>query len=456
MSLRWRWALGLGMVAALAIGLTTSAAIVSAKRQLQATVDVDLRERAVEVNRWAGALLTNGRNVPRRLQPRIIDFDAVVQAFDTDGTVVLRMGREGVAPPIEATDLAVLAGGRRSLIRDVRIDGTPYRMITLRVARATAYETGPLAFQIATDRSRVDTNLKALTRSLVLIGVVGVLLVAFTGWVLASRAVRPVEDLTEAAEQIAFTEQLDTGGQLDTSAPGEIGRLAAAFSSMLGALSASRHQQQRLVSDAGHEFRTPITALKTNLEILRRQGDSLSSRQRAELVEAAHSESNQLAALAAELVDLASDVHHTDEKITNLDLELLATEVANRHRRVGDRKIVVSGKGATVTGRRSQLERALGNLVDNGIKWASANVEIVLDGSTVTVIDDGPGVAEHEIQHIFERFYRSREARSTPGTGLGLAIVEHLVVAHGGTVFARNAQSGGAEVGFTLPVAHDP
>ena len=439
------------MVAALAIGLTTLAAIVSAERQLRGAVDTDLYERAAGVNRWAESLLTEGRHLPRRLPPRIVDFDAVVQAFDTTGAVVLRIGQEGVVPPVEAVDLAILAGDSRSSIRDVRIGGAPYRMITIRVQRPAGDRPALLAFQIATDLSRVDANLRALTRRLVTIGLIGVLFVGFTGWALASRTVRPISDLTDAAEQIASKERLDAGGQLDIAAPGEIGRLAGAFSSMLASLSASRREQQRLVSDAGHEFRTPITALKTNLEILRRQGDELSVEQRRELIDAALAESNQLADLATELVDLASDVHHTDEQIVEIDLGMLAAEVAGRYRQLGSKNVTVSGEGTTVGGRRSQLERALGNLVDNAIKWATGRVEIILDGATVTVSDDGPGIPEADVPHIFRRFYRTRDARSTPGSGLGLAIVEHLVGAHGGTVFAHNSPEGGAEVGFTLP-----
>ena len=451
MSLRWRWALGLGVVAALAIGLITIAAVVSADRQLRGALDADLRERASELARWTGTLDTTSRVERGRLLPRIVDFDAVVQAFDSSGAVRLRIGPEGVVPPVEATDLEVLNGDGRWPIRNIEIRGAPYRMITVPIQLRSRTGPTPLGFQIAIDHSDVDANLTALTRRLVLIGVIGVLLVGFTGWLLASRAVRPITDLTDTAERIASTERLEPAGQLDMSAPAEIGRLARAFSSMLAALSTSRQEQQRLVSDAGHEFRTPITALTTNLELLRRQGDRIAADQRDQLIEAALAESGQLADLATELVDLASDVHHADEPMTDIDLELLAAEVADRFRHLGAGTVTVSGAGNTVPGRRSQLERALGNLVDNASKWAQGTVEIVLQGYTVGVRDDGPGIPEDDLGHIFRRFYRSEEARATPGSGLGLAIVEHLVRAHGGTVFARNLPGGGAEVGFSLP-----
>lgn len=207
-----------------------------------------------------------------------------------------------------------------------------------------------------------------------------------------------------------------------------------------------------MVSDAGHEFRTPITALKTNLETLLRQDRSLSDVQRLEIAEAALTQSDQLGDLATELVDLATDVHHHDEDLTEIDLGELAVDVAQRFRGASDKEIVVSGEGRVLKGRRSQLDRALGNLVDNAVKWSSARVEISIEGGTVILTDDGPGIPEEDLPYVFRRFYRSPQARATPGSGLGLAIVEHLVVAHAGTVFARNRAGGGAEVGFDLPV----
>ncbi len=451
MSLRWRWALGLGVVAALAIGLITLAAVISTERQLSGTLDTDLQHRASELSRWTGSLDTRNRGERVRGLPRIVDFDAVLQAFNRDGSVQLRIGREGSPLPVEEVDLAILADDGPRLIRDIVVGDHRYRMITMSIRLRTPEGAAPLGFQIALDRSSVDANLAALTSRLILIGIVGVLLVGFTGWVLASRAVRPIADLTDKAEHIASTERLDTVGKLDIEAPGEIGRLSGAFSSMLNALATSKREQQRLVSDAGHEFRTPVTALRTNLEILRRQGDRISEKQRRELIEDALFESNQLADLAAELVDLASDVHHTDEPLTEIDLRSLGAEVADRFRHLSAKTVTVSGAGATIIGRRSQIERAVGNLADNAVKWADTKVEIELDGNTVAVRDDGPGIPEEDLPHIFRRFYRSEGARTTPGSGLGLAIVEQLVEAHSGRVFACNLPGGGAEVGFTLP-----
>ena len=448
MSLRWRWAIAMGLVAALAIGLTAVAAILSAERQLRGAVDRDLLARAIQIRRYAGELAERGAlqepEVAKWLLG-VVDFDALVQAFDREGRAVLRIGPAGLTTEVTAEDLAIFGRPGGTAMQDVEISGRPYRMLTTTIDR-----TG-LAVHIATGLSRVNENLDGLTRRLLGVWAIGVLLVGLTGWTLASRAVRPISDLTAAAEDIAATERLDGKGLLDESAPGEIGRLAGAFSAMLHSLAESRREQQRLVSDAGHELRTPITVIKTNLEILRRQAGALPSEEQAQLIDSALEESDQLAALAAELVDLASDVRRSEEPVAGVDLTLLAAEAAHRYGQLTDRTVAVTGEGGVVRGRPSQLERALGNLVDNGVKWAADGVVIALKGTTVTVSDDGPGIPESDLAHVFRRFYRSDEARSTPGAGLGLAIVEHLVTAHGGTVFARNSPDGGAEVGFSLP-----
>ena len=455
MSLRWRWALSLGLVAALAIGLTAWAATLSAGRQLRGDVDADLLQRSGLVSQGAGILAglssrqedtrdsDGGRRSRGDRHSHVVDFDAVIQVIDPDGEVVLRIGPEDVALPVDDIDLAVLRGGGGPVLRNVRIGRTTYRVITTPLRHPLIEVPTATAFQIARNMSSVNANLAGLTRRMALIGAFGILLAGIAGWILASRAVRPVTELTEVAEQIAATERLEARSQLNHSAPAEIGRLATAFSSMVSALASSRREQQRLVSDAGHEFRTPITALKTNLETLLRKGHSISDEQRRQMIEAALTESNQLADLATELVDLSTDIHQSEEGFERIATNELAAEIAHRFQPIAGQEVTVTGAGATVSGRRSQLERALSNLVDNAVKWAAGQIEIHLDGGNVTVIDDGPGVAEKDLPHIFQRFYRSSHARATPGSGLGLAIVKHLIVAHGGEVFAANRPEGG-------------
>src|SRR6185437_15010683 len=106
-----------------------------------------------------------------------------------------------------------------------------------------------------------------------------------------------------------------------------------------------------------------------------------------------------------------------------------------------------------VIGRPRQLERAISNLVDNAAKYSEpgAPIDIVVDASTVTVRDRGRGIPEADLDRIFDRFYRAVDVRTESGSGLGLSIVDEVVRSHGGQVFARNREGGGAEVGFSIP-----
>lgn len=443
MSLRWRWALTFAGIAALALGMAIPTALTLTERQLLAEVDSRLVERVTIIGRnpfdprsFRGPPF-GGRGMPG------FEFDALFQLLDAGGEVLYSLDDHLL--PVSERDLALAQGGGAVEARTVQVGSGYYRMATTPLPESVGG-----AIQVAFDISDDRAALAALRQQLSLLGLAAALAAGLVGWLAARRAVGPIERLTAAAEDIAATEQL--AADLDVEAPGEIGRLAGAFETMVESLADSRLQQQRLVADAGHELRTPLTALRTNLETLQRSGDRLTDQQRSELLFAALSEVSELTELTSELVDLASDAERSGEQAVVTDLTDLATQVAARYRQRTGRRIDVTGTGAILPVRVSQIERALGNLIDNAHKWSpdGSPIEITLEGSRVAVGDQGPGIPEEDLPHVFERFYRSPEARTKAGSGLGLAIVQHVVEAHGGTVFARNRSDGGAEVGFDL------
>jgi two-component system, OmpR family, sensor histidine kinase MprB len=445
MSLRSRWALTLTLVAALAIGLAVVASLVFTENQLRREIDEDLRARAEAAPEDLRDLLRQNYGRFGNRGARSVRLDAIVQILTPDGQIV---GFEGAPQlPVGEGDQALIEGAGRPMLRTVTVEGARYRMITAHLDRPRLEG----AVQVAVEVSSVDRSIAFLRRRLTVVWIGASLLAGAAGWWLARRAVTPIERLTATAEHVAATEQLDVG--LDTSAPAEIGRLASSFQAMLSTLQSSRIQQRQLASDAGHELRTPLTALRTNLETLRRRNGDLSPEQRRELVDAALTEVAELSTLSAELVDLASDVTRSEEMVADVDLGELVGRVAERFRRRTDRQIIVTGTGSALALRPLQLERAVSNLVDNALKWSPdhAIVEITLDGPSVKVRDHGPGIPDDDLPHVFGRFYRSLEARTTPGSGLGLAIVKLIVESHGGTVTAANHPEGGALVGFTLP-----
>jgi two-component sensor histidine kinase len=264
-----------------------------------------------------------------------------------------------------------------------------------------------------------------------------------------TRLARPIVRLRDATHQIATT--LDLSTPIDVEG-GEVGDLASSFSTMVAQVGRSQEQQRRLVSDASHEMRTPLTSLRSNIELLR-QLERLPEAERREVIGDVLEDIDELSALLGELVVLASDLTGAEPQ-EPLGLGDLARAVAARTQRRTDRVVHVDDTTAVnVVGRPRQLERAISNLVDNAVKYSApaTPVDIVVDATTVTVRDRGRGIPAEDVGRIFDRFYRAVDVRAESGSGLGLSIVDEIVRSHGGSVFARNRDGGGAEVGSTLP-----
>ena len=309
--------------------------------------------------------------------------------------------------------------------------------------------------QVARSLREVESSLSRLGLILFLGGGLGVVAASGIGLVVARSVLRPIEELTGAAENVAATQKLDA--RIDIASDDEVGRLAAAFNDMLAALNESKVQQRQLVRDASHELRTPLTALRTNIELLAR-GKDLPQAERDRLLEDVTIEVEELSSLVSELVDLATDVD-VDEVPTTMDLVAVSEAVADRYRRRTGRDIVVTGDRVSLAAKPTAIDRAIRNLVDNAVKWSPAattiDVSISSQDSTLkfSVADRGPGIAPGDRPKVFDRFYRSDEARTMPGSGLGLAIVARIVVDHGGDAFVEERPGGGAIVGFTLPLS---
>lgn len=342
-------------------------------------------------------------------------------------------------------EAAVAAGKQRRSMRTVQIDGTPYRVI--------AVHAGPQnALVLAQSMESTANALDRLRVVLSVVSIAGVVVAGVAGWAVATNGLRPVRRLTSAAEHVARTERLQP---IAVTGNDELARLTLAFNSMLSALDASQQRQRQLVADAGHELRTPLTSLRTNIDLLS-QADSrggLSERARAELMGDVRSQLGELTTLVGDLVELARDepLRRDPEPV---DLSEIVTSCVERVRpRASSIEFDVETEPWMVLGEPQLIERAVTNLLDNAAKWSPplGVVTVRLTDGALTVADTGPGIAEEDLPHVFERFYRSREARMLPGSGLGLAIVWQTARRHGGSVFADRAASGGALMTLRLP-----
>ena len=447
MKLRTRIAVIASAAVAVAVLLASIGAYFAARNELIDQVDESLIALANEAQDLRGFVSLVG---PFSRGPLTSgdDFEVIyLQAFGAD----LRPeapGNQGLALPIADVDAAVSAGTSGAVIRTVTVEGRNLRMITAPLS-GREWEDGA-TIQIARSLVEVDRALKGLTALLFFVGAGGVGLAALLGLAVARSALSPISRLTEAAEHVAETQEL--AARIDVDREDEIGRLAVSFNAMLSALEVSRSQQHRLVRDASHELRTPLTALRTNIEVLNRN-TTLDASQRAELLDDVTFELEQLSDLVSELVDLATDARTTSEVVEDLDLEELVRGSVERFQRRTGRSVDLVTESTPMAGRPSMLERAVSNLLENAHKWSPADgaIEVQLGDGRLSVRDRGPGISDEDRPHVFDRFYRSVDARSKPGSGLGLSIVKQVVEEHGGDVFVETADSGGARVGFALP-----
>jgi two-component system sensor histidine kinase MprB len=264
-------------------------------------------------------------------------------------------------------------------------------------------------------------------------------------------------EVAQAAEHIGETEDLTT--RIQVRADDEVGQLATRFNAMLDRLETSRaavdesvRAQRQLVADASHELRTPVTSLRTNVEVLL-QGGALTDEDRERLLSDVVEQSEELSALVGDLIELARG-DQPIEAADDVRLDGIVEDAVDRARRnapgiVFDTRL----EPVVVDGVPERLSRAVNNLLDNAARhtYAGTTVEIRVDATGVRVRDHGAGVDPEDLPHVFDRFYRGVNARGRQGSGLGLAIVRQVAEQHGGSVMASNAPDGGAVFEILLP-----
>ncbi|HEX5225241.1 MAG TPA: HAMP domain-containing sensor histidine kinase [Solirubrobacteraceae bacterium] len=368
------------------------------------------------------------------------------------GKVLLRSNSHFLLPVDGATRKLALHGGP-SHFTDARVRGLHLRVLS------EPFGSGRV-LQLAQPLTEVDSLLRRLRLILVLLDVGGIALAALLGRIVAGAAVKPLRALSRTTEHVALTRDLSQ--RIEQPGSDEVGQLAANFNAMLDALGrsmdaldASVHAQRQLVADASHELRTPITSVRTNIEILQAQGTQMSSSDQQQMFAEVVQQIEELTMLMNDLIELArgEEPRAASEEVR---LDLLVEDVLERTRRHSPSTPIERDLAPTmiacVPGR---LERAVANLLDNAVKHSppGAAVRVELHGGELTVRDHGGGIAEQDLPHVFDRFYRGAEARGRPGSGLGLAIVRQVADQLGGSITAEPAPGGGTIMRLTLPTA---
>lgn len=441
------------VVAAVAVVLAVLAAALAsyfaARDSLLGSVDGTLRATATATIR---GIETRGQRLPHLAGP-----GHGYQVVSTSGAVIT-----GGGIPVTTQAKAVARGTAPSYFANVTIGGTDYRELVARIG-TVFFETGiayyhtPAALELVLPLTSVNSQLAHLGSILVIVAVLGVALALLLAWLVGRTALVPLDELTAAVEQVAAT--TDVSRRLEPGGPDELGRLRHAFNDLLAALDASQKAQRQLVLDAGHELRTPLTSLRTNLEVVRRLED-LSPEERDVLVDDVLTQMNELTTLVGDLSELArGEQRHAESRMLRLDLLVEdAVAVATTHGRPRTVQFTLTSAPCWILGQHDRVGRAVGNLLDNALKWSPDGgvVEVACFNGVVTVRDHGPGIAPEDLPHVFDRFYRAAAARSLPGSGLGLAIVAQVAQAEGGSVWAGPAPGGGALFRLQFPVVPPP
>jgi two-component system sensor histidine kinase MprB len=452
MTFRRRIVLLSAAAVAAAIALAAIVTYVVVRQNLRDGVDASLRELRPKVvfvsRREAGQSASTSAGGPGDVfeaQLPSTTFGGsvgLVQATLPNGVVI--HSASGPSLPETTAVKEVAAGHVDESFRDAIVRGAHARVLTTR---------GPdkSTLQIALPLTGVDDTLARLRWILLAVTIGGVGVASGFGVGVSRAATRPLGRLTATAEQVTATGELHH--RIEPVADDEPGRLAAAFNAMLSALEDSRDAQRQLVADASHELRTPLTSIRANVELLERARD-MPQGERAEVLASVRGQLEDLTILVGDLVDLARPGERAVEPPEELRLDELVEDAVERARRLAPAtRFAFTAHPSTVSGSRGRLARAVGNLLDNAVKWSPPGepVEVAVNGGEVTVRDHGPGIAEDDLPHVFDRFYRATGARGLPGSGLGLAIVKQVADAHGGTVVAEQAPGGGALLRLSLP-----
>ncbi|MET0997235.1 MAG: ATP-binding protein [Marmoricola sp.] len=372
------------------------------------------------------------------------DLDDVVwQVSDSAGTVVRSSEPLSEPLPTDDADDVSLPGAEHGYVvvtEDAQADGQSY------------------VVSVGVSLEDVDDSTAALLPPLRVGLPLLLLLGGGTTWVVATRALAPVERIRREVDQI-------TGDRLDRRVPeprsrDEIHRLALTMNQMLGRLQDSRDKQQQFVADASHELRSPLSSIRQTAEVARAHPGALPE---GELADAVLEESVRMQRLVEQLLLLTrADEGAVVRAPRDVDLDDLALAEARRVARSG-LQVETAGVGAgRVRGDQTSLAQVVRNLVDNAARHADQAMAITVretaDTVELSVEDDGPGIPEDQRDRVFERFVRLDEARARDagGSGLGLAIVKEIVAAHGGTVAVSSAGLGGARFVVRLPAAADP
>jgi two-component system sensor histidine kinase MprB len=361
-----------------------------------------------------------------------------VQSVCSNGQTV---AGDGGAPqlPVTSQVLNVARSGTGAFYFSAYVRGTHVEVLAL------PDRTDSGALEVAVPLAQVDASLHGLVvNTLVIVGL-GVLLAAAAGTLIARTAVAPILRFSRETERVAGA--LDQPRRLEETGAQELRGLAESFNYTLEALERSVQAQRHLIADASHELRTPLAALRSNVQIFL-DADRLPVDERVELQLAIMAELDDMTQVIGDVLELARGAGPTDQT-EPVELDAVVREAIERaRRRTPSIHFTVDLEPTVIHNVSERVGRAVSNVIDNARKWSppAGTIEVSLRDGVLAVRDHGPGFDERDLERVFDRFYRSAQARRAPGSGLGLAIVKQAAEARGGFAAASNAAGCGGAV----------
>ncbi|GAB4577312.1 MAG: HAMP domain-containing sensor histidine kinase [Anaerolineales bacterium] len=453
--LRWRLTLWhLGLVAAGLMGfILISYQVLS--ESLRAEIDRTLAERANHVAD-AVAVVPN-RPIEGVSQDTTDEFRSpgiYVQLFDAKGILVAHSFNLGTQQlPVAPNDLQRVLSGEK-FYSTTEIDGQPVRLYHQPLAR-DGFIVG--AAQVGQSLAGLELVLGRL-RLVYTVGTASILVFALLGgWIVGRFGLRPVARITEAARDVARAEDLSRrvayAGPAD-----EVGLLATTFNEMLERLQTLFEGQRRFLAEAAHELRTPLASMLGNVDLLSRFGDDPA--RRTETLSALQRTGQLVARLLDDLLLLAQAEAGWHLELRPLDLDDVVIEVYEEARQSAETSIRLTRcESIQVLGDPDRLRQVFANLIGNAMKQSPPGSAVTLDlwrqdrFACVQVSDNGPGIPERALQHIFDPFFRDPAQARKPGSGLGLSIVRWIVQEHGGEMSVESQPGQGATFTIKLPIS---
>ena len=381
--------------------------------------------------------------------------DVVAQVLDGSGRVLAATQEAGTRSVVSRASARTARA--RPVFTDTRVgpEGERYRVL----ARSVSGPEGIRTVVVATSLESTDDAVGRVRDALLVGGALAVVVAAAGGWLLATAALRPVERMRR---QTADISEHDSRSRLQVPATrDEIAALAVTMNDLLGRLHAAVDRQRAFVADAGHELRTPLAVLRTELELAGRR--ERSPEELRDAIDHAAQESERLSRLADELLFLTRADGDGDgirrERVELCGVITQAVESVRARAVAVDVALVVDAVDTEVSIAPDLVRRAVENLLENALRYSPTRSTIEVRGrreagaAVVEIVDEGPGFPAGFVPHAFERFSRADDSRTRAdgGTGLGLAIVLAVARAHGGSAEIADRPGGGAVVTVRLP-----